>query len=67
MAFPAELTRKCRRHEALYLSAHGRCITYGPCEFGLERPSDVDVTDPLYSPKFKFFHYFSDANLDLEA
>jgi hypothetical protein len=65
MAFPSELTHKCCRHQAMYLASHGRGITYGPCEFGLERPTDVNVTDPLHSPKFSFFHYFSDANLDV--
>ena len=65
MASPAELTLKCCRHQAMYLSAHGKGITYGPCQFGLERPQGIDVRDPLHSSKFSFFHFFSDANLDV--
>jgi hypothetical protein len=64
MAFPAEATLKCCRHQSMYLTAHARGITYGPCEFGLERSDKTDVSSPLRGPKLQFFHFFSDANLD---
>ena len=64
MAFPADATLKCCRHQAMYMCAHARGITYGPCKFGLERDEKIDVSDPLHCPKLQFFHFFSDANLD---
>ena len=47
----------------MYLVAHGKGITYGPCPFGLERDDSTDVRSPLDGSKLMFFHFFSDASL----
>ena len=64
MQFPSEVTHKCLCYQTMYLQAHGKGITYGPCSFGsLERDPKVNVSSPRTGATLPFFHYFSDANL----
>jgi hypothetical protein len=68
MQFPNEVTHKCTCFQTMFLLAHGKGITYGPCDFGsLERNPSVDVSNPRGESTFPFFHYFSDANLDISS
>ena len=68
MQMPNEITHKCLCFQTMFLQAHGKGITYGPCDFGsLERDNSVDITDPRGGSTFPFFHYFSDANLDVSS
>jgi hypothetical protein len=70
MAFPSDETHKCLCYQTMYLVAHGRGISYGPCTFGsLERHDSLEVTNPLghdrdNADKLSIHHWFSDANLD---
>ena len=72
MQFPSAITHKCLCFQTMFLLAHGKGITYGPCHFGSLEPdskfnTDVNVASPRAGKTFPFFHFFSDANLDVNS
>ena len=68
MQHPHERTLKCARYQLMHLLAHSHGVSFGKKgSFGLERPANIDLTNPYGSEKFMFMHFFADANLRLSS